>query len=79
MPSDATQRWATAPPTTSKPIFKLRPNSVRLSWTTSIFEVKRLFFEEEQPDIVEHFIKQEHSVEERYASTQNTCRYPITE
>jgi transposase InsO family protein len=31
MPGDATQRWATVPPTTSKPIFKQRPNSVRLS------------------------------------------------
>jgi hypothetical protein len=32
-----------------------------------IFAVKRLFFEEEQPDIVEHFIKQEYSVEQRCA------------
>lgn len=31
-----------------------------------IFAVKRRFFAEVEPDIVDHFIKQDHSVEQRY-------------
>lgn len=42
-----------------------KPEKAKL-WQV-IFAVKRLFFEEEQPDIVEHFIKQDYSAEARCA------------
>jgi len=46
--------------------FASYPKPLKAELWKVIFAVKRRFFEEIEPDIVTHFIKQEHSVEQRY-------------
>ena len=46
--------------------FKHLPRGVKNRLWEVLFAVKRKFFEEIKPEIVEHFISQEYSIDERY-------------
>ncbi|MBF9239795.1 hypothetical protein I2I05_20545 [Hymenobacter sp. BT683] len=56
------------------------PKAIKAALWQIVFSVKRKFFEEIKPDIVLHFIKQPHSVEERfklYSKYLNLPNYTI--
>ncbi|AMR27966.1 hypothetical protein A0257_13280 [Hymenobacter psoromatis] len=46
--------------------FSYLPKEVKKQIWDVVFEIKRKFFEDYKPDIVEHFIDQAHSVEKRF-------------
>lgn len=46
--------------------FQYLPQSIKNHLWEVVFSIKRRFFEEIKPEIVEHFISQEHSLPQRY-------------
>ena len=56
--------------------FSWMPVDVKTSLWEIIFAIKRKFFEEVKPDIVEHFIDQSYSIKQRYELYSKCLRLP---
>ena len=56
--------------------FRHLPPQIKNELWEVVFAIKRRFFEEVKPEIVEHFIDQEYSIEKRYKAYCNRLNLP---